>query len=215
MSSFSCGMNGQRRRGLRKRMRETENKRKGFNQKRPQERELIPPPPIPCRCRRIRRLSSCSLLLTELYEEGVPLFGPYLSAFVLVEATSGAGLVQLYHERFHVVQLKVCLFFRLGIDPGKDLRVVKVNIALLTMFLVRRNSGQMPFSSTNVAFVLRHARFCLPRRFSYIGIIGVRLTVTLEFIYNLSRRKFDFVLPAEYILETWSWSKESRDTTFF
>ena len=94
-----------------------------------------------------------------------------------------------------MVKLEVCLFFGASVDCGENGGVFKIHIAVLAMFLVASDSRHVPLASSNVAFMLRHPSFGFASSFSNVGISGVVLAITVEFIYHLPGGKFRFILP--------------------
>ena len=70
------------------------------------------------------------------------------------------------------------------------------------MFLVRSNAGHVPFATSHISLVLSHSRFGFSRCLSYVGVTRITLAVTIEFVDNLSGRKFRLILTADDILET-------------
>ena len=82
------------------------------------------------------------------------MFSVNASTLVFVKAIAGASFVELYHERLHVVKFEVRLAFRASVNCGEDRRIVEVDVTVGAIFFMGGNARFIPFSSSDVAFML-------------------------------------------------------------
>ena len=142
------------------------------------------------------------------------MFGPDSTSFVVIEAAARAGAVEFYHQRLHDIKFEVRLFFRLSLDRGEDLRIIKVDVASGAVLLMFGDTGRVPFLAPNVALMFRHACFRSSCSFAYIGVARTVVAITRKFVDDSFWWKLHFVFSTNDVLKFWSRREDDTETSF-
>ena len=94
-----------------------------------------------------------------------------------------------------MIKFEGCLLFGASIDCGKKGGVLKIHIAVFTMFLVCSDSRHVPLALMDLAFMHCHPSFGLASDFANVGILSVVLAVTVGLADYLPRGKFCPIYP--------------------
>ena len=86
--------------------------------------------------------------------------------------------------------------FRACVDGGENGGIVKIDIAIGTIFLMSGDSRFVPLTTADVALMFGHTRLGFPRGLPNVRIVGIVFTVAVDFVDKLTGRKLSFVLAA-------------------